>query len=96
MRNSRVHGQLSHRLGKDHVGARGHVGLGALDRCGQTLVGQRIGAGHDDELRVGARIDGGLDAVDHFVGGDEFLAGPVAAALGADLVFDVHGAPRRP
>ena len=27
----------------------------------------------------------------HFFGCDEFLAGAMAAALGADLVFDVHG-----
>ena len=32
-----------------------------------------------------------LDAVDHLLSGDEFLAGAMAAALGAHLVFNVHG-----
>ncbi len=40
---------------------------------------------------IGTRIHGGLDAVDHFLGGHEFFAGAVAAALGADLVFNMHG-----
>ena len=48
-----------------------------------------VGAGHDDELRVGARIDGGLDAVAHFRGAHEFLAGPVAAALGLHLILEM-------
>ena len=39
---------------------------------------------------IGARVDGGLDAVDHLLAGDDGLAGPVAAALGAHLVLDVH------
>ncbi len=90
-RNCGVHGELGHGFGKDHVGAGGDVGLGALDCAGQALAGQRVGARHDDELRIGARIDGGFDAIDHFFGGDELLAGAMAAALGAHLVFDVHG-----
>ena len=35
------------------------------------------------KLAIGARVDGGLDAVDHLRRGDELLARPVAAALGA-------------
>ena len=54
-------------------------------------LGQRVGARHDDKLRVGTRIHGGLDAVRHLFGRHQFLAGPVAAALGAHLVLDVHG-----
>src|SRR5690606_4336330 len=49
------------------------------------------GAGDQEEVRIGLGIGGGLDAVDHFFGGDDFLAGTVAAALGANLVFDVAG-----
>ena len=41
---------------------------------------------------IGARVDRRLDAVDHLVARDDFLARAVAAALGADLVFHVHGA----
>ena len=57
----------------------------------QAFAGEGVGAGHEDELVVGAGVDGGLDAVDHLFGWNEFFAGAVAAALGADLVFDVHG-----
>ena len=44
---------------------------------------------------IGARVDGRLDAVDHLLLRDELLAGPMAAALGADLVLDVHRRRRR-
>jgi hypothetical protein len=43
-------------------------------------------------MASGARIDRGLDPVAHLFLADELLAGAVAAALGADLVLDVHGA----
>ena len=36
------------------------------------------------------RVDRRLDAVDHLGAANELLARPVAAALGADLVLDVH------
>ena len=62
--------------------ARSMRGLHALDR-------QRVGARHDDEV-VGAGVDRGLDAVDHLLLGNDGLARPVAAALGLDLVLDVH------
>src|SRR5690606_25601235 len=45
----------------------------------------------DEEVAVGARIHGRLDAVDHFLRRNDFFARAVAAALGADLVFDVAG-----
>ena len=82
------------RLGEDHVGAGLDVALRALDRRLLAFDRVRVGARHDDELAVGAAVDGGLDAVDHLVGGDELLARPVAAALGLHLVFDV-ACPRR-
>nr|GEU28025.1 hypothetical protein [Tanacetum cinerariifolium] len=86
-----IHIEADHRFREDHVGARLHARHGALDGRVQPLDGQGVGAGHDHELFVGARIDGGADAVDHFLLRDDLLAGPVAAALGAHLVFDVHG-----
>ena len=39
---------------------------------------------------IGARIDGRLDAIDHLLLRHHFLAGPMAAALGLHLVFDVQ------
>ncbi len=40
---------------------------GALDRGVQALDRERIGARHDDEAGIGARIDRGLDAIDHLL-----------------------------
>ena len=50
----------------------------------------RVRARHDDETGVAARIHGGADAVGHLRRRHEFLAGPVAAALGLHLVLEVH------
>ena len=58
----------------------------------QALDRQRVGARHDREVGIGPGVDRGLDPVDHLVLRHELLAGPVAAALRADLVFDVHRA----
>ena len=49
-----------------------------------------IGARHDDEPIVGAPVGGRLDPVAHLGCRHEGLAGPVAAALGRDLVLDVQ------
>ena len=65
----------------------------AIDRRLLPFDGVRVGARHDHELRVGAPVDGGLDAIDHLLGRDERLARPVAAALGLHLVFEVAAAP---
>ena len=46
--------ELGHGLGEDHVGAGLDAGDGALDGGLQALHRQRIGARHDDEVRVGA------------------------------------------
>ena len=83
------------RLSEDHVGAGRDILLRALQRCTLTLDGVRVGARHHDEVRVAARVHGGLDAVGHLVGGDERLAGPMTAALALHLVLEVHAA-RRP
>ena len=86
-----VHVQVRDRFREDHVGARFNAGHGAFQCRFHAIDGQRIGARHDDEVRVGARIDGRLDAVDHFFLAHDFLARTVAATLGAHLVFDVQG-----
>ncbi len=90
--NLPIHRKLGDRLGKDHVGAGVDAGARALDRRVEAFDRQRVGARHDHEIRIGARVDGRLDAVDHLLLRDELLAGTVAAALGADLVLDVHRA----
>src|SRR2546430_12763098 len=41
-------------------------------------------------VRIGLRVHRRLDAVGHFLLRHEFLSRAVPAALGADLVFDVH------
>ena len=68
----------------------------ALDRRVEAFDRERVGARHDRRSGVGARVDRRLDAVDHLVLRHDLLARPVAAALGADLVFDVHRRRRRP
>ena len=85
-----VHCQIGHGFWENHVSAGFDAGDGTSDRCVQPFDRQRIGAGHDDELRVGPGVDGGLDAVDHFAATDDFLVRPMAAALGADLILDMH------
>ena len=62
-----VHRQIGHRLGKDHVGAGLHAGHGPLDRALDALRRERVGARHDHEPGVRARIDRGLDPVDHLL-----------------------------
>ena len=74
-----------------HVGAGRHVGLAAADRLVETAADRRhgVGARDDDEIRVAARVAGGPDFAGRLFDWDHLLAGDVAAALGADLVFDV-------
>ena len=80
------------RLGEDHVRAGLDVLRGASTAACWPFHRVRIGARHDDERIVRAAIDRGLDAIDHLVGGHQLLAGPMAAALGRDLIFEVHAA----
>jgi hypothetical protein len=54
----------------------------------KALHRQSVGAGHDDKVIPG-RVRRRLDPVHHLRLGDDGLAGPVAAALGLDLVLDV-------
>ena len=81
--------QRIHRFGEDHVRPRLHVAPHPFQRGVQSLAGEGVGAGHDDELVVGASVRRRLDAVRHLVGGDDLLVGPVAAALGLHLVLHV-------
>jgi hypothetical protein len=62
-------------LREDHVGAGVDARAGAVDRRVQAFDGERVGARHDDEVRVRFRVDGGLDPVHHLVLRHEFLAG---------------------
>jgi hypothetical protein len=77
------------RLGEDHVGAGLDTGDRPFNRRLQAFDRDRVGACHDDEVAA-ARVDRGLDAVDHFFLRHDLFAGPVAATLGCDLIFDVH------
>ncbi len=83
--------ELGDGFGEDHVRAGFDVGGGAVHGGDEAFVCERVGAGHDDEVGVGAGVDGGADAVDHLFGGHDLFPRAVAAALGADLVFHVDG-----
>ncbi len=74
------------------VGAEGAGGVQAGDALFVAELLEGVGAGDEDD--VGARVvdggSGGADAGEVDVGGDDFLAGEVAAAFGEDLVFEVE------
>jgi hypothetical protein len=53
--------------GKNHVSARFDARARAVDRCLQAFDRQRIGARDDDKFRIGLRIRGCLDAIDHLL-----------------------------
>ncbi len=77
-------------LGKNHVGARFDITRGTIDSSPLALDGVGVGSRHHHEPRIAARIDRCPDPVDHFRAANQLLAGPVAAALGLHLVFDMH------
>ena len=57
----------------------------------QTLYREGISTGHNDKTVIGAGIDRGFDAIDHFLLRHNFLVRAVTAALGTDLVFNMQG-----
>ena len=75
-----------------HVGAGIEIEVGAEDGLPQAQYGEGIGAGIDDDVGAQARprIHHGPNLAGHLFGGNHLLAFHVAAALGEDLVFDVH------
>ena len=78
-----------HGFDKQQVGTGLGVLLGTFHRCVKAVDGGGIGAGHDDGVAIAACIARGLDLADHFAGFNHFFAIEVAAALGADLVFQL-------
>src|SRR3546814_6446358 len=78
-------------LGENGIGAGIDARYGAFQRGIDAVNGNGVCTGNDEKVGIRAGIDGGLDAVRHFTRRDDFLAGPVAAALGANLVFNVAG-----
>jgi hypothetical protein len=79
----------AHRLGEDRVGTGIDERLRAVGRGVEPLGGADVGARHDEEVRVAARVDRGADALDRGVLVDDLLAVEVPAALRVDLVLDV-------
>ncbi len=86
-----IHFQAGNGFGENHVRPGFHASHGTLHSGVQPFHRQRIGAGHDDEIFIGTRIHSSLDAIDHFLLGDDFLIGAMTATLGADLIFNVNG-----
>ena len=74
---------------ENKIRARLDIRRRALDRLRRRFDGQRVGAGHNLEAVVWARVDGGFDAVLHLLAGGEIFVGAVAAAFGPGLVFNV-------
>ncbi len=76
-------------LGEDGISARLDIALAALQSRFHTFGLDGIGTGNKEEVGIGPRVSGSLDPVHHLLGGDDFLAGTVAATLGTDLILDV-------
>jgi hypothetical protein len=88
-------GFAGHGLGEDQVGSGVGEGLRPVDRVADAVHRRGVGAGGDDEGRVAARGDRGLDPPDRGFAVRHVLAVQVPAALGVDLVLDVQpGHPR--
>ena len=76
-------------FGEDAVGTCLHAFDCALDGCVHAMNLNGVGAGDQEKIRIGFCVGGGFHAVHHFVGGDDLFARTMAAALGADLVFNM-------
>src|SRR5690606_26659117 len=76
-------------LGEDGVGTRLNTSMGAFNGSVFTFHGNGVGTGDDVELVVGASIHRRFHSVRHFLRADDFLAGAMATALGANLVFNM-------
>ena len=85
-----VHVQLGNRLRENHVSAGLDARCRAIKCRFQTFHCQCVGTRHDHEAVIGTGIDGGFDAIDHFLLADDFFIGAMAAALGADLILNVN------
>ena len=77
-------------FGKDRVGASLDIEAGAGDGAVEAFAGGGVGAGDDDEVAAGA--GGGGDLGGHVVRSGEAFVVEVAAFLGEQLVFEMHGA----
>src|SRR5690606_42158623 len=63
--------------------------MGAFNGSVFTFHGNGVGTGDDVELVVGASIHRRFHSVRHFLRADDFLAGAMTTALGANLVFNM-------
>ena len=82
--------ELIHGFRENHVGAGLDAGLGAIDSRSMPSTASASVRAMMTKAVVGARIDRGLDAVDHFLLADDGLVGTMTAALLHHLVLDMH------
>src|ERR1039458_5859947 len=71
------------------------IQVAAADGLLKSVDRKDIRAGVDNKVFVQppASVGASLHSAGHFLGGDNFLARHMPAALGEDLVFDVHAGP---
>lgn len=79
---------VGRRLDEQEVGAGLARDLRALDRLVDAVDGERVGARHHDEVRIGARVERRAELRDPFGGRNHRLARHVAAALREHLVLE--------
>ena len=73
------------------IGACIEIGASAVQGSFQPFQSARIGPRDDDQIGIGARLDGGSNLGDHGSRFDETLSREMAAPLGEDLIFELNG-----
>jgi hypothetical protein len=80
------------RFDEDDVGPGLGVRAAAPDGFRQAVVGACVGSRDDQRLGVEPAVDGGPQALLHFLDRHDFAAGFVTAFLGAGLILELHRA----
>ena len=75
------------RLNKDNIRASFLVGMRALHGRVDAVHGARVGAGHNHEVGIDARVHSGVNLADHLLHRDNLAADHMAALLGHHLIL---------
>src|SRR5690606_23768822 len=84
--------QGMYRFREDAIGTGFQTGTRAINRGLQAFLLERIRTRDDKEIIVSLAVYSRLDAINHFLFGNDFLVRAMAATLLRHLVFQVHGA----
>ncbi len=76
---------------EEDIGARGRVAARPVDCFVDAQWSAGVRTGDDHKVVVGACLEGGVQLLGEFLGGDELLVGQVAALFRECLVLQVEG-----